>query len=281
MTSPPRRRFGIRTGLGSWLAIGVVFAIVGTIVLVKVAGGGPSVATQTSLSPAPSTVRAEVTHVPERVFDAVGVSSGVVPVFPPTVLSRPDPSKKPFLLFIGTEYCSFCAAERWPLIVALSRFGTFGTIYDMESTSIDYAPGTPTFSFYGTSYRSPDLAFHAYEVRSDVVVGPRGYEPLMRLSAKARTLWMRYDPGGEYPFVDVDNEVVVLQAELSPETFAQTTREQVAAGLADAANPITQGIVAAANYLSAAICHADADKPARVCGSPGVRAATAALRLSP
>lgn len=280
MTAPAGEGVRKRTGLWSWLAIGVVFAVVGTIVLVKVAGGGPSVATVSSLSPAPPAVAQEVTGIPPLVFNKVGVTSPVVPVTAPVVLGRPDPSAHPFVLFVGTEYCSFCAAERWPLIVALSRFGKFGTLYDVESTAIDFAPDTPSFSFYGTTFHSKDLGFHAYEVTSDVVkADDDGYVGLMKLSSSARRLWQRYDPAGTYPFVDVDNEVVVLQSELSPETFAQTTREQVAADLVDPANPITQGIVASANYLTAAICHADGDRPGRVCDSPGVDAAFAALRL--
>ncbi len=32
---------------------------------------------------------------------------------------------KPEMLFIGAEYCPHSAAERWPLYIALSKFGTF------------------------------------------------------------------------------------------------------------------------------------------------------------
>ena len=32
---------------------------------------------------------------------------------------------KPEVLYVGAEYCPFCAAERWPVVVALSRFGTW------------------------------------------------------------------------------------------------------------------------------------------------------------
>ena len=32
---------------------------------------------------------------------------------------------KPEVLYVGTEFCPYCAAESWSLIVALSRFGQF------------------------------------------------------------------------------------------------------------------------------------------------------------
>ena len=43
---------------------------------------------------------------------------------------------KPEVLFVGAEYCPFCAAERWPLIVALSRFGHFGALHNMQSAPL-------------------------------------------------------------------------------------------------------------------------------------------------
>lgn len=270
-------------GLWSWLLAGVAIALLGTLLLVKVVGGSPSLPTVTSLSPATPLIRSEVTGVPAAVYNAVGVVSPIVPVVAPEVLhSAPSSSAarstRPFVLFVGAEYCSFCAAERWPLIAALSRFGQFGTLYDVESSPIDYAADTPSFSFYGTKYRSHLLVFHAYEVRSDVL-GANGYLPLMRINKSTRALLERYDPSMTYPFVDIDNEVLVPLAELSPETFVATTREQVAGDLVDPTNPVTQGIIASANYLTAAICAVDRERPASVCEARGTLAADAALGL--
>ena len=45
---------------------------------------------------------------------------------PTTITGAPLTSGgKPEMLYIGAEYCPYCAAERWAMIVALSRFGTF------------------------------------------------------------------------------------------------------------------------------------------------------------
>ena len=55
-------------------------------------------------------------------------------VFSPTPKQPPltarTGKKKPELLYIGAEYCPYCAASRWPLIIALSRFGTFKGLRD-------------------------------------------------------------------------------------------------------------------------------------------------------
>jgi hypothetical protein len=270
----------------TWLLAGVVVALLGTLLLVKVVGSSPTLPLVTTLTKASPLERAEVTGIPASVFNEVGVDSPLVPVVPPVLVPSSSlrggsrqASSTPTVLFVGTEYCSFCAAERWALIAALSRFGTFGTLYDVESSSIDYAPDTPSFSFDGTSFTSRFVTFHAYEVRSDVL-GPDGYLPLMKLSRSARTLLDRYDPTTRYPFVDLGGEALVLQANLSPETFVGTSRQQVAGDLVDPSNAVTQGIVASANYLTAVICHADGERPGAVCLSAGVAAADLALGLS-
>jgi hypothetical protein len=276
----PSRHLAIWTRL----AIGVVVAVVGTVVLVKVVGStndGPR--TTTALSPTSATVLGEVTSIPPSVFDAVGVHSPTVPVTAPDeVLGTPLTTtgahghQVPVVVYVGAEYCSFCAAERWPLIAALSRFGTFRRLYDVQSSSIDFAPNTPTFSFYDLKYESPYLQFRPFETATDVL-GPKGYAPLMTVPDDVADVQHRYDPKGTYPFVDVGNAVVAREVALSPITFVGLSRDQVAGGLTDATNPVTASIVASANYLTAAICVVDGEVPTTVCDSPGVRAADAHL----
>ena len=59
-----------------------------------------------------------------------------------------------FILFVGAEFCPYCAAQRWPLIIALSRFGTFsGLQTTTSSSSIEY-PNTITFTFRSATFTS-------------------------------------------------------------------------------------------------------------------------------
>ncbi len=282
-TSRPAAR--VHVALWSWLALGLVVALLGTLFLVKVVGDPGS--TATTLAPTSLQVFEEVTDVPAAVSDAVGVASPVVPIRPPTALTKgplltvrtEGGVRLPEVLYVGSEFCSFCAAERWPLIIALSRFGSFNTLFEMQSSPVDYAPGTPTFSFYGTSYHSQYLVFHPFEVQSDVL-GPHGYGTLMHVPDDVRAVLARLDPTTVYPFVDVANRAVVLQANLSPETLAGLTRDEVAANLSDPTNTVTRAILTAANELTASICHADGQEPAAVCNSIGVRKADAVLRFA-
>ena len=54
---------------------------------------------------------------------------------------------KPAIVFVSEESCPFCAAERWPLAVALSHFGTWSQLGITQSAATDVYPGTATLSF--------------------------------------------------------------------------------------------------------------------------------------
>jgi Domain of unknown function (DUF929) len=289
-TTKPRRRGPPLRGKGAawtWLVVGVVFAVVGTIVLFKAAGSPVEAQRITSLTLTGPTVLAEVTAIPQSVYDAVGVTSEAVPVVAPTTtpagtarleLRTTSGRRLPGVLYVGTEYCSFCAAERWGLIAALSRFGSFRTLYDMTSSELDFAPGTPTFTFYGTSYRSALLVFRGYETQSDVATR-NGHRRLMVVPRHVRDVLHAFDAGTSYPFVDVGGVAVALRAGFSPQTLAGLSRERIAEKLDDPTNPVTRAIVSTANFLSAAICASVRKPPASVCTSAGVRAAASAMRL--
>jgi len=269
------------------LAVGVVFAVLGTLLLVKVVGVGVGQRTVTALSPTPAAVLDEVTGIPLATYDEVGVRSPTVPVVAPVPLHdasalfvRDTAGRKlPLVLFVGAEYNAFSAAERWPLVAALSRFGRFTSLYDVESSSIDYAPNTPTFSFYDVDYHSDFLVLRAYEVAADVRRRGR-YLPLMHVPARFTAVERHLDPTAVYPFVDVGNVAKVREAGLSPVTFVGLSRNQIAGALADPRNPVSRSIVASANYLTAAICLADGERPGAVCDSAGVRAADAAMGVA-
>src|SRR6202023_132933 len=82
--SAPVRPVRARAALWSWLALGVVVALLGTLLLVKVVGGKSP--TGTALAATSPQVFAEVTKVPASVANAVGTSSPTVPVRPPAVV---------------------------------------------------------------------------------------------------------------------------------------------------------------------------------------------------
>ena len=80
---------------------------------------------------------------------------------------------KPIVVYIGAEYCPYCAFARWPLIVALMRFGNFTGLQYTQSSSTDVYANTDTFSFVGSTYTSNYVVFepieHETRIQGDIL----------------------------------------------------------------------------------------------------------------
>jgi hypothetical protein len=289
----PRRVSGT---MMAWGAVGLVIVIVAVLVIVKVAGGGSSGPSgYTPVTPAPAGVVHDVTNIPESVYNQVGINSPSVSVNPPTVASGQPPltldGKTPSMLYVGAEYCPFCAAERWAMTAALSRFGTWSNLKITASSHTDYAAATNTFSFIGATFTSPYINFVGREIDSNIPnanLSPP-YQPLQTLTKQETNIATQYSSskyfsssqgGISFPFVSINNLVLVSGASYDPTALAGQSWQEIAANLSDPTNPVTQAIVASANYISAGICASSKDAPASVCNSSGVKAAAKALKLS-
>jgi hypothetical protein len=225
-------------------------------------------------SPPPSASSAQVidqaTHVPSSVFDSVpATSTALKPAHPPTGLR--DRDGKPQVLYIGGEFCPFCAAERWSLVVALSRFGTFSGLSLTTSSSLDIDPNTPTFTFHGSQFKSNVLSFTPVEVLN------RSSRPLDPLTPEQDRLQKTYDPQQTVPFVLIGGRYVVLTSGYPPDVLAGRSWGQIAQDLNNPSSGTTKAIVGEANVLSAAICQLTDNKPVAVCSSAGVERARAKL----
>ena len=274
-----RRRVLLATG-----AIAVVIVIVVGLVLVKVMGKDDDTTTAASpkaaTSALPAAVLKDVTTVPASVSDTVG-AAGVTSV--PQSIDAPALTEngKPEVLYIGAEYCPFCAAERWPMVVALSRFGTWTGLAGTESGAKDVFPNTQTLSFHGAKFTSDYLTFAGFETQTNKEVDGQ-YTPLDTLPDADQKIFDTYnkppyvDSAGGIPFANIGGKYVTSGASFSPELLEGKSRAEIAAALSDPSSDIAKAVVANANVLTAAICEATGNKPA-VCTSAGVQAGAAAL----
>ena len=257
----------------------------------------PATAAQTALT-SPG-ILATLSTVPPATFDAVGVTVPGADLTPPRIVDGPPltASGVPQVLFVGAEYCPFCAAERWPLVVALSRFGRFHVLHNAASSTASVFPGTSSFSFVGASYSSRYLTFTGVELYSDLVGADGSFTPIARLTPAQAAVVARYQApsdgaaGGTAPFVDVGGRMVATTSGFSPALLAGQSQAQIAAEVSQPAPPTTAGsaatpgpptgqaVIAVANQLSAGICAVTGQQPATVCRSKGVRAADQALGL--
>jgi hypothetical protein len=272
--------------------VGLVIVIVAVLVVVKVASGGSSGATSyTPVTPAPASVVKDVTTIPASVYDKVGVNfpSAAQPVSPPIKLKNQPPlsigGKSPAMLYYGAEYCPYCAAERWAVVAALSRFGTWSNLKITASSHTDVYNDTHTFSFKGATLTSPYLTLATVEQYSNIPTSGGSYTNLENPTKEEETIitnGQKYIPGATpgqvgFPFINIGNKAIISGATYNPGILAGLSWTDIAGGLDDASNPVTQSIVGAANYISAAVCASTKDAPSSVCSSPGVKAADKSL----
>ncbi|HTZ09953.1 MAG TPA: DUF929 family protein [Acidimicrobiales bacterium] len=283
---PPRRRIPMALVTGAFVVLILVLVVL--LVVVKVTRGTTTVQPP-AVTPAPETVVKAVTSVPAADFDAVGAPEAGQPE--ETTLAGQPPLATgglPTVVFVGAEFCPYCAAERWAVVAALGRFGTFRHLGATASSGDDVFPDTPTFTFEGTAYRSRYVAFEAVERYKDApsTTDPPGFPPLHGLDAGEVDLLRRYDgssgqQAAVLPFVDVDDKLVVSGAGIgfSPALFQGLSMVQVADDLSQPSSAVAQAVLGAANRLSAAVCAATGGTPASVCESSGVEAGARRLGL--
>ena len=170
-----------------------------------------------------------VTTIPASTYDAVGYQPHVT--LPSPVNGKPlTRNGKPVMIYLGAEYCPYCAAQRWAIVTALARFGTFSHLGATRSSSIDVYPSTPTFSFHGSTFTSPYLVLSAVETNSNKIVNQH-YAPLDQPTAEQIKAYNTYNSSNAIPFVDIANRYVVTGASYDPVVLKGLTMTQIAAAV--------------------------------------------------
>jgi hypothetical protein len=274
-----RREQARRKRRGRLMIAGGIVVAVGLIVTAVVAVGLNHKDKGQETTTASDTVVSGVTSVPTATFDKVG--AGDIKTLPAAIEADPlTADGKPRVLYVGAEYCPFCAAERWSLVAALARFGTFSGLGQTASSPTDSFPNTPTLSFHGATYTSDYVSFSGYETQDT------NQKPLDTLPADASALLEKYDAppyvgtseaAGSIPFVDLFGSYVSQGASYSPDLLAGMTHVEVAEAMQDPSSKVAKSVDAAANFFSAIICEATDGQPGDVCTSSGVKAAAVKL----
>jgi hypothetical protein len=268
-----------RSGRGVFIIVAVV-VVFGTAAILAVALGSKH---DPAEKPAPRKVIGTVALVPASTFDAVGRGSAAVD---PKPISGPllRAGGKPQILYVGAEYCPYCATERWPMVVALSRFGTFSGLKVTHSSSTDQFPNTATFSFHGAAYSSRWIDFTGVETATNRQQGD-GYAPLDKLTTAQQTTFETYDQppyvssesSGGIPFIDFGGRYVITGATYDPGLLQHKSVQDIADAVAQPNTSIDKGVIGAANTMTAAICRLTDDQPAGVCRTPVTQRLEAAM----
>lgn len=271
----------VRTGGSNrvWWIVTAVVVVIGLALVVAVASGSKSAKTD---QPAAKALVAKVTSVPKSVFAKVGAGTATVtpkPITAPALTA----GGKPQILYVGAEYCPYCATQRWPMVIALSRFGSFTGLKTTQSSSTDVFPNTATFTFHGASYSSRWITFVGVETASNVRQGD-GYAPLDKLTPQQEEIFMTYNAPpytesvGSIPFIDFGGKFLLVGASYDASVLTGKSAEEIADALSDSTTPISKGAIGAANTFTAAICSLTNGQPASICADPTITKIQATLK---
>jgi hypothetical protein len=270
-TAPPTAT----SGLAGWrkrhpmlftlLPVALVVLAIVTMVVIKTTGGSATTAgsrATSTLTPGshstgtgngttalPAGVLADVASVSPSTLAAIGDPSGLS--LPAKITGKQAvliaSDGKPEVLYIGAEFCPFCAAERWAMVQALSRFGTFSGLSATHSSTSDEFPDTQTFSFYGSTYTSPYLDFTPVEEETNQIVGG-GYGALQQPTAAENSLLSTFDVApytsepGSIPFVDIGNQYLIVGASYNPQILQGLSMRDIAKDLNDPSSVVATAI---------------------------------------
>jgi thiol-disulfide isomerase/thioredoxin len=274
-----------------YIAGGSIFAVIIVVIVVVLVGvnhnnntasaavsNGP---TGAALTP----VVSDVTSVPAATLDKVGsggsaVNNGSSPIITLKGGTPLTSGGKPEVVYMGAEYCPYCAAERWGMIVALSRFGTFSGLATVHSASVNGAgsaepdPNTPTWTFVHSTYTSKYLTFTPVEMETNIPDKSNGgYTTLQTPTSAENALLSKWDAppyvpqgyNGSIPFVDFGNKYMISGASYNGQVLDGKSWATIAAALKNPSSPIAQAVDGTANYITAAICKMTNNQPATAC----------------
>ncbi len=280
-TKTRKMRLTARKGINPWWYIGsVLFVITGVVVFFIYLANQQAKITTTATTD--TSVLQQVTHVSPTLLSQVGTADVKNP-FQAVRQKQPlllGPTGKPEFLYYGAEFCPYCAAERWGVVVALSRFGTFSTLPEVASAPNDSPPSIATFSFHKSSYTSKYVDFVAYEAQ-DVQGRVLQTPPPDQQKVIDKYDAPPYTTQSGYPFIDVGNQYVTVGPTYLPDVIAGMSQQNIAAQLSSADSDVSRNIMATANYLTASICTTTNNQPTSACSDASIQKIVSTMPKTP
>ena len=243
-----------------------VVAIVAVVVIVGVSSSGSGAPRK----PAPAAAVTQMENVP------ISTMVAAVSKVNPQNLNYATAAKggplttngKPQVLFIGAEFCPICAAERWPMTLALMKFGTFTGLKQTHSAVADGNAGT--WSYYGATYSSPYFSFDPQELYTNQPSGSY-YKPLDKVTPQAQQNWVANEGSNEsFPFINFGGTATLQSAQFNPQLIYYHDFNYVLNAVGDNNSNVGAQIDAAAAVFVKYLCTMTHDQ-----GPPGVCAAVA------
>lgn len=170
---------------------------------------------------------------------------------------------KLFVFFMGAEYCPYCAAERWAIVRALSRYGQWSGLKQTMSAARDEPfLNLPTYDLTEATYTSPHIEFVSREIKD------REFKPRQKLLKTEEKLIRKYNPEKKIPFLLIGGRFMQLDSGYTPKIFIGHTFRQTETELKKTESDIRKTIDEEANIISALMCVSGL--PPELCKETGV-----------
>lgn len=252
-----------------YVLLGILAAvvIVVVIVVVSVSGGGGS---SSPRQPMAAADQATLANVPlATLVDAAGKVTQLQPAVK-AAGAQLTSGGKPEVLFIGAEFCPICAAERWPMTIALMKFGTFTDLKQTHSAVSDGDAGT--ISYFGSTYTSPYLTFVPRELYTNQPYNggpPNGYyRTLDKPTAAQQAVWTaNLGSNLSFPFIDFGGKMALETAQYNPSTIYYKNFATVLGTVGSNDNSTGAYIDASAGVFTKYLCMLTNNQPGSVCSA--------------
>jgi hypothetical protein len=275
-----------------YVALGLILValiLLGALILIRQDKTRGSTTGSETFNPVPASLLSAVTQIPDAVSNAVGVDTPTYAVVPPKATKGQalwqaavgaGPAR-PVVFFYDAEFSPYAAAQRWPLVIALSRFGTFTQLGLAQSSGTEVFPGLSSFTFWRTEYNSRWVTLLAVERYGSVNPTDARYVSLQHPDRTEAAAVAAFDNAGStLPLLDLGNRFVLTGSSFTPAALANMSQNTIAADLAYPTSPATQAVLSAANEITAAICATTGERPGSVCSSRGVLEADQRMHIT-
>jgi len=156
---------------------------------------------------------------------------------------------KLFVFFMGAEHSPYCAAERWAVVRALSKYGQWSGLKQTMSAARDEPfLNLPTYDLTEAIYTSSHVEFVSREIKD------REFKPLQKLLKTEEKLVRKYNPEKSIPFLLIGGRFVQVEAGFSPKIFIGHTFRQTETELKKIESEIRKTIDDEASIISALMC---------------------------
>ena len=254
---------------------GVVIIVVAVIIAVSLSGGTTKPKTSAGLVTGeydvPANLVAQVEGVPVKTLVAAALADRSLSSPPqalPAGTKALTSGGKPEVLYIGAEYCPFCAAERWAMVMAFSKFGTFSGLHGTSSSATDTNPSTPTFAFYNSTFTSKYLAFVPVETELNTEASLQTPTSAQEALITKWDVAPYTDENGAIPFIFMDGKYLQIGAQYGPDSGSPLSGMQFTKAvtyMTSGSNDMSKGALASAGYLVGDLCALTHGQPGSVC----------------